>query len=573
MKTSDERPRSGSVRRETAGARGAPAGSTRDVSQYFSVKEVDNSFKQAIPRRKPPVRPIWNMTAKEADEIRLKAFEKWDLAEFADCWTFELRKRPVPFVSTDDRPKRVAEVFKMYIQDVLAVLVPEMVPHIQVYNKVSRLGCPINANPVDEDGRLLKMDLILEYFKYLDDGDISPWSNSYYTLNTRLQNEEPTKEREMQFISSDGKLYSELVDRRAYRDYLPELGREAIPPRTRGVFCPALINLYLQVWDTMLHRAIMRHPLCDANVYTREEVTSTDDWGSFDCKHYERYLGMLVEPYAQAIGGRYEAWMMKMLHDPYLVPSDDWKKCFLIKPLYGPGVYPQFGSGLCNVSTLGKLANICVTVHYFVTLKKLSRMQAVLNTLSGSYESLRRWMYGDDNRIRGPACARDEYTEFVSDYFEITLDNIATYLGTVLRPDIRRFVLPRRTYNLKLYQPERDFSFKAYPALGLVKRRETFITYGEPEIGSEIIPYEDELFASVSPDNAWPMYVHAAHREEMEARARGQAINAYAVTDKEYLLTDEQALASGQFYGLPLERTRTIVHSLVGPHIKSKLKF
>lgn len=549
------------------------ASQVRDVSDFFEITRVDNSYKQAIPKRKRPIRPIWNMTMEEADRIRLQAFERWGLEEYAECWTAEIPKRPIPFVSTDERPKRVAEIFQKHIGALLGYFVPLMRPHVQTYNKVSRLGHPINANPTDEAGNLIKMQVIAPLFERLDAGDLSPWRDSYYTIGLRSQNESPSKTREVQFITDDGLAYTEELDRRKYRFSVPELGRMVVGPRSRPVFCPPVINLYLQVWDTMLHRAIMTCPLCEANVYTTEEHPDVASWSSFDCKHYERYLGMLAAPYAAAVGGRYHEWMVKMLHDPYLVPSDTWKTAWLIKPKYRPGEYPQFGSGLCNVSTLGKLANMCVSVEYFMRVKHLSQQLAVYATVSGEHDGLRRWMYGDDNRLRGPEAERASYTDFVGQYFVIEEDETPTYLGTVLRPDIKRFVLPRTTYNLKLYQPERDFSFKSYPALGLVKRRQTFEKFGEPEIATQIIPYENELFASIGPDTEWAQYVLASHNEERRAREAGIQVSALAVTDKDYLMSPEEQLSSGQFWGLPAVETQRIVLSLIGSETKKLLQF
>jgi hypothetical protein len=263
--------------------------------------------------------------------------------------------------------------------------------------------------------------------------------------------------------------------------------------------------------------------------------------------------------------------MNKMLDDPFLVPSDTWRKAFLVRPLYGKGVYPQFSSGICCVSTLGKLASICVQMHYFVQ-KGHSPDVALIHVLTGEYGGLRRWMYGDDNRVRGNKASRDDYIAFMGEYFNIEPDEDGViWLGTILRKDIARAVLPARTYNLKLYQPERSTEMKTFPALGYVRRREVFSQYGEPEIATDIIPFENELLKEFH--NSWDTILDHAAKEENMARAMGVALSNSLLTDKEYLMTPEEQMASGQFWSIPTSKTAEYVKSMVGPETRNKLKF
>jgi hypothetical protein len=332
-----------------------------------------------------------------------------------------------------------------------------------------------------------------------------------------------------------------------------------------------MINLYIQVWDTMLHRAIMKFPLCEANVYTKVEWPHDAPFASFDCKHYERCLGMVVFKYCEVIGGRYGEWLSKLARDPFLVPSASWRTQWLVRPRFSNSVFPQFSSGLCCVSTLGKLANICVQVGYFHEVEGLAISDAVQATLSGEHDGLRRWMYGDDNRVMGAKPKRIKFGSYMNEHFDIEWDETPTYLGTRFRPDVGRFLLPSDTYNLKLYCPERDYSFKSYPNLGYVERRKTFAQYGEPEISTLIIPYEDELLDSIG--HPFHTFVVESVKEQIEARRKGETLTAHVLTDKEYLMTPEEQLNSGMFWGLPTPRTRAIVLNLVSENIKRKLTF
>lgn len=545
----------------------AASSPTRDLNRFFEIEEVDKSFVAAVNKRRPPIRPLKGIPNADIDYMRRKAFEKWGLEDYLPCWTGEMAKRPIPFISTDERPLRVLEKFERYIGPLMDCLLPRMQPHTQTYNKISKVGYPVNSNPEDEEGNLIKMDVLMEHFPVLLNGDDSLFKDTYTTIGTRLQNESPSKTRLFQFIDNDGSIYEEEIDRRNYKIKVPQVG-EMVPSRTRTVNCPDLRNLLCQVFDTMLHRAIMESRLCEANIYTKETWPSNSNFRSFDCKHYERYLGMLVFKYASTVGGAYEKWLTEMTLAPYLVPSDTWKRFFMVKPKYQKGVYPQFGSGLCCVATLGKLANMCVRIAFYVEVYSMTVSDAIQAMISGEHDGLRHWMYGDDNQMLGNDTKCDQFIAYFGQYFDIEEDEISRFLGTIWRADIGRKVLPRDTYNLKLYQPERDYSFKSYPFLGYTERRKTFSEYGEPEIARDIIPYEDQLYEDVG--HPWYEVVAASVKERMKVNDPGFE---YLVTDKEYLMTAEEQLASGEFWGLPPMQTREIVLSIVSETVRNKFKF
>jgi hypothetical protein len=538
-----------------------------DVSQYFDIRAADRADKQNVPRRKQPIRPVFGLTEMDTDTVMNVMFEAFGLAEYGQCWTFEMASRPVPFVSTDERPLKVLRLFERYIEPLMAVLIREVVPHHQTFNKVSRLGWPVHRNPRDEDGRLIKMEVFTPLITKALAGDWAEYEQSYFTINVRSQVEDPTKVREMQFINDDGVITTREVDRRQLQEWIQVLGRDAIPPRTRAVFCPPILNLGMQLWDTMLHRAIMKHPLCEANIYSHAKITNPEDYQSFDCKHYERDLGMCVLRYADYVGGLYSEWMKLFLRIPYLVPSDSWRKVFLVTPRYGDGVYPQFASGICCVSTLGKLANMCVQLGYFEDVIGLRGETAIHAMLAGEYNGLRRWMFGDDNRVRGEASARRDYIEYLGAHFHIEIDDTPRFLGSVLDTEVHEFRLPAETYLLKWALPERDSETKTYPALGYKLRRETFSEYGQPQISRDIIPMEDRLIAEHG--FPWSDVMVAAHREEMNARQQGVTLNPLQVLDKEYLMTDEEKAKSGDVWGFTPAQTNDYLKQLIG---KSTLK-
>jgi hypothetical protein len=537
-----------------------------------------------IPRRRGPIRPIPGLTMYEAEQMKLDALNYAGLEGYNPCWTFEPKRRSIPFVSTDPKPQKVLETFERYGSAILDFIVPQMKAHTQTYNKKSSAGYPVHSNPktfdqtqaicqrlgIDAPSASNKFDLLTALFPELDAGDISRYKTSFSTQGGRLQYEPPDKERRYLFIDDEGRVYEDVVTRSERTEYIEELNSEYVGSRYRGVINPAVINLYIQNWDTMLHGAIMQHPVADANMYTRERWPGDAQFTTFDFKHYERYTGLLVFAYAKLIGGRYGEWLAKLASDPYLVPSDTKKSAWLIKPRLTPGQYPQLGSGIACVATIGKLANIAVTTAYFAEVRHMSIQNAVATAFSGIAGNMRFWMYGDDNRLLGPAADRNAFLAWHTEHFEVEVDDHPKYLGFVYRPDLQRFVLPRTTYNLKLYLRERDYEWYAYPSLGNMLRRETFSLYGEPEIASHIIPHEDELFESVG--HPYQEMVANALGERRKANSRGEQLAPEYVTDKDYLLSAEEQIESGLFWGLPEIRTREIVHSLVSEPINKLLR-
>jgi len=530
----------------------------------------------AVPRRGSPVRPFPGISNTDANWMKLEAYARAGLSEYDKCWTGEMAMRPIPFVSTDDKPLYAQQLMKKHLGAVFDFLLPRIKPHVQPINKVSSLGYPVNANPgdgKDEHGRQVfesKFDVVLDLFQSLQAGDYSMYDEGYHTIGVRKQNEPPSKEREFQFITSDGEIIQLTITAKEREIEVPELGT-MIGSRTRTIVRPPVLNLWLQNWDSMLHNAIMDHPLCDSNVYRHEKWPDGVNFITFDCKHYERYLGMAALTYAEAVGGIYGEKLDMLIKYPFIVPSLDWKAFFEIRPLFREGVYPQFSSGLSPVAPLGKLTNICAQVEYFAEYEHIDQKSAVAIVFSGTSPGLRRWMYGDDNRVMGDASKMRNFVDFMGTVFDIEEDTRWKYLGMEFVPETHEFMLPTSTYETKLYQPERDYTFKDYPYLGMVERRAVFTNFGFPEIGRELIPFEDSLWQAI--DHPYHTIVAKATAERIAAAHKGIVLNKWAVTDKEYLMTDEERISTGQAWHLKPDVTASIVLSIVGSEIKERLNF
>jgi hypothetical protein len=555
----------------------APSPDEAALQSMFKVEQVSKEFRGIIARRGAPVRPFGQVTNEDANWMKLHAYARAGLEEYNPCWTGEMESRPIPFVSTDRKPLYAAELMDKHIQAVFRFLVPQIVPHVQPINKVSSLGYPIHGNPgtgIDpRTGMQIfesKFDIVCDLFGPMQAGDFTAFIHMINTIGKRLQNDAPSKERTHQFLSSTGRIYQKLITALERQIKVPGLGL-MIGSRTRTITQPPVINLYIQCWDSMLHNAIMKHPLCHSNMYEHKKWPDDSVFTTFDCKHYERYLGMAALVYAKAVGGEYERILTDLIHAPYIVPSDDWRAFFEITPQFRDGVYPQFASGLAPVAPLGKLTNICAQVEYFVTSEGMAEDDAVRIVFSGVSEGLFRWMYGDDNRVMGDPVKRKAFVDFMGTVFDIEIDDHPKYLGMELVPSTGEFMLPKSTYNLKLYQPERDFSWKEYPNMGMVERRAVFSSFGEPIIAQDTIPYENTLWDSI--EHPYYMIVAASVAERMKASKAGITLNKWEVTDKDYLMTDTERMSSGQYWHFKPDVTATITLSLVGEHIKDMLTF
>jgi hypothetical protein len=548
-----------------------------DLQSMFGVQPVPSVAKTVMPRRKLPVRPLPGLNNVKANWMKLHAYNKFGLQEYDDCWTGEMWRRPIPFVSTDTKPRIAEALLRKHLPTLMKVLVSQMEPVIQAINKQSSLGYPVNMNPgtgVDrktgEKRFLSKFEVYLLFAAEIARGDLSRLEGMYNTIGPRLQNEPLSKERLYQFINSSGEVYEAIIKSGDREISVPSLG-VMTGSRTRTIVRPPVLNLYTQAWDTYVHHAIMKHPLCDANMYTTQSWPSDSEFTSFDCKHYERYLGPAAIAYAEFVGGKYAEYMLSMIYAPYVVPSDDWSKVFSVKPQYTQTVSPQLGSGLSLVAPIGKLTNICAQMEYFGVSMRLGPDDAVRVTLRGESPGLRRWMYGDDNRTLGERSKREAFIKFMGEVFDIEIDDTPTYLGMIYRSDIRRFVLPMSTYQLKLYQPERDYSFKKYPNLGLVERRKVFKEFGEPEIASAAIPYEDTLWTAAG--RPFPEVELDAVAERRKATESSDITDPRVLSDKAYLLTDAEQVKLGLAWHLPAPVTCTMVNDLAGPELKALLPF
>lgn len=565
-------------------------------SKIVDVAPAAPWARRLVGPRKQAITPLVGLTIEQAALMQERLFPLAGLEDLMDCWTGEPYRRPIPFVSTDEKPKRVAEVFARYLPIILQLLLPTLKFPYQPINKISKLGWPVCRNPgaisidkssggiSDEDDEEQRLDrrrqphpgyekidylnYFINQFNHNDFSSMSP-EHAFVMLSGRLQYESPNKKREQQFINDEGQVYNHTIQREDREIEVPKIGRR-VGSRYRVVFNFPVINLWMQCFDTALHSAILEWPLCRSNMYTKQTWSAEHQYRSFDCKQFERVLGMAVSIYAQNVGGIYGQHLQWMSDLPFIIPSDTRKTTWWLQHRYGKGIYKQFGSGMCCVADLGKLISISVHTHFFVEVLGVSPREAVIAALSGTSHGFTRYNYGDDNLMTGNPEKVDAFIKFVSNYFEIEEDEHPTYLGFKWFPDQSRFMLSRDKYVAKMILRERAWDWSDYPFLAWFDRRQIFKQFGEPYIAEKIYPAED----AVLDDCKFPFSEIAlrAAKEKRESEQHGIALNAKDITEKDYLMTPEEKIASGRYWGYSPTQTREMMKIMLPSVIFNQIR-
>jgi hypothetical protein len=77
----------------------------------------------------------------------------------------------------------------------------------------------------------------------------------------------------------------------------------------------------------------------------------------------------------------------------------------------------------------------------------------------------------------------------------------------------------------------------------------------------------------IAVDYAYPKIVHDAIKEREAAVRTGVKLDKFQLTDKAYMMTEDEKLASGQFWHLKPEISAYLITSLVGEAVREHLTF
>lgn len=547
----------------------------------YIVEELPTRLRRYVPRRRtgefslPTTLAKWNSIADEfkmTDDLLTFA----GLDEYVGCSNGEPSKRPIPEIFPVQETQALTDKVVPRLPALMAWLWPQVEAPWQSYQAVSRMGAPFYI-PYDDKLFILKQ-LLPSFLR----GDFSFCDGDFVQIGGRCQEEPLSKIREFSYITPDGEVYRQKLDRR--QDEIRVYGHTRFPARYRNVFNQPIFNLLTQVVDTALHNVYLKHPAFHHDILNLGQEVS-GPVRAIDVSRFERATARVVLARADAIGGVYGAFQKFMFNAPFLVMADDWRTPLLLRPDYKAGMMVQFGSGNSAVAASQKDIFMCLYASFAEEHLGVAPADSFNWVAGGGDDRVRIKNYGDDNFLFSPAGDAkllDDIVAYLAQFLAVTAEEPAAFLGAVYSPDRKRFELSLKSYVAKAYLNERGPfpPFRRFPFAGLLERRELYIKYGDPVIADRIIPYEDKLWQQFGFDVT--RLSEAANLErialarENEARRAFFSNPAYLLGKADYMVDHKDKVLAGHFAGYtgfhPFETADIIKQSVAPENVKKAVK-
>lgn len=508
--------------------------------------------------------------ARMGDEM----FSHFGLDQFVGCTTAETARRPLPHVFETKEVKALTDLYIEWAPYIFSRIMNDLVAPIQTFNKTSRLGWD-SFEVLDN-----KMDRLGPLISRLLQGDhsvLAEFLPAFVIMNVRLQAEAKEKERDFIYLSDDYKPYHQTVGR-AQREVEVAAAGKRVASRVRPVYNMPLLNLIKQVLDTAIHNVFLKYPAFHHDMFNAQLLPVRGEHLCIDVKHFERHTAMLVRARAQLLGGVYAKIGAVFENIPFCCPTDSRKKFAFIYPDRKNGYSEQFASGDSAVAPAQKEVFLALYAEYFSRTRGLDRSSAMELVLQGGDDRLTIRNYGDDNSLSGDSGELKDVFSFLKSYLTVEEEKPPKFLGfeygnpdpgTIARP---RWYLPLSSYLTKTYLNERrPFSnFRKYPFLGWVLKREVFTRLGDPQIARDVFPYENKMLARFG--IPWTDVLRFAENERIQSLATPAATSANWIMGKDYLMTAEEKIKSGEFFGMMPDRTAPLIKVLLGQEWHSQIK-
>jgi hypothetical protein len=321
-------------------------------------------------------------------------------------------------------------------------------------------------------------------------------------------------------------------------------------------------NLYKQVLDSAIHNVFLRYPAFHHDMFNNRILPVEGEHLCLDVKHFERFTADAVRARGRLLGGLYSEISTLFTDISFAVPSDSYKTIFFIKPNREAGYSDQFSSGDSAVAPVQKEVFTALYSEYFKVTRALSNEEAINLTFNGGDEKLTIRNYGDDNSLSGQATELSAVTRFLSEYLHVEPEVPPKFLGFVWYEGLG-WRLPPASYLLKTYLNERRpySNFRRFPNLGWVEKRHIFEKLGHPYVTKEIFPRENiELARRGLP---WSDIVWRGEQERIQAASNPGQLLPNFILGKDYALTAQEKLQTGEFIGLLPEKTSKMIKRLV----------
>lgn len=502
----------------------------------------------------------WHQQAQIQDEI----FDEYGLDDLAGCTTAEMKSRPIPQVFEIGETAKLTALYEEWAPYLYPRLMKELQAPIQVLNKTSRLGWPVfQAVPS-------KKATLQPYFDKLVEEGPDFMEDGFIIMNVRLQAESKLRKRDFLFVDDEGRVTSRSISGMERRVNTPVGIRTG--SRTRLVFNLPVANLLTQVFDTAMHNTLLSYPAFHHNMYSgvgAGQLTGTPLF--FDVKHFERHTSEIVRRRSHIIGGLYERISRVFDSLPFLCPSSSWKSKWLLWPDRESGWSDQFASGYSPVAPVQKEIFWILYAAFAAEFLGLDRDSALTWVAQGGDHRLRIINYGDDNVVSGDPAIVKEILPFFSEYLHVEEEKPPKFLGFLYTADGWR--LGVRSYLEKTYLNERrpGSNFRRFPSFGWVEKRKIYSKFGVPELTTSVFPMEEVLLARAG--LPWSSIVKQAGIEGIWARDMTGLLDPNWTLGKDWMMTPEEKLATGEFEGFMPSETAYYLKSLIGQQWRNSLKW
>jgi hypothetical protein len=535
-----------------------------DAQPYDVDEQVPKQSAQYVPQRKRLVDPLPLINVKDAHAIKQQLFDRFGLEDYRECATVEMQSRPIPHAFKLAQTRALTDLYAKWLPRILKRIVPEMVPPIQAYNKVSRFGWPYFFVPDD------KQPILEEHKSEIEQNGVNAYEDAFAVHGTREQQEGASRKRVFMFLTHQG-VQTRTIDKSARMVKTRELGN-VVSARTRVIFIMPVTNQYKQPLDTSIHNVYLKYPVFHHDMYGAPYTGEGRNYLALDIKHFERFTAACARVRGEITGGINGAIVAQYSRIPHLVPFDDWKGFAFIHPK--EGFIPQFSSGSSEVTTCQKEVFIALGAEYLQQTRHVTDDTALSLFLQGGDEDLTILNYGDDNFFFGRIEDLNGLKSMYQEYLDVEIEDPAKFLGFLFRPIERNWKLGVSSYLLKTHLPERSVGtqFRKFPCYGWMMKRQTYEKYGVPELVTRVFHAENDIMQKTS-GVAWSDIIDTAIKEQRSINFSDVWKHRQLALDKDWMLTEKEKLSSGLFFGFTPDRTASMIKRLLGPEWSGKLRF
>jgi len=271
------------------------------------------------------------------------------------------------------------------------------------------------------------------------------------------------------------------------------------------------------------------------------------------------------------LGGLYESISKVFDSLPFLCPSSTWKTKQLLWPEREAGWSDQFASGYSPVAPVQKEIFWALYAEFATRFLGMDKDVALSWVAAGGDHRLAIINYGDDNVVSGDPSLVAEVLPFLQQYLHVEEEYPPKFLGFLYTD--QGWKLGVNSYLSKTYLNERrpGSNFRKFPCFGWIEKRKIYAKYGVQELTTQVFPAEEaELNRAGLP---WADILEQSAYEGVRARDLSGVLDQNWLLGKDYLMTPEDKIATGEFEGFMPSETAPYLRGLLAPEWSKQLKW